>query len=302
MLVRRRIQTPSVANGPERGSVGGEGLPRSFPSGPPYRGKCCAFAAVRSQSRGRCRSESGISASVLQHGHAVMGCRLRDLRAALLRRALRARATGVAAQVGDLLELRREAVDVELLDRRELLARRVDRSLDVRLVGVREAVRLGSRRGDDAVLVEAQRRLARARDREQVGDRLAALRVGDRVRAALERRERDALARGDLGERGSRRRGPRRAARGAARAGPRASRRRAARRAGTRRGSTSGRRRASAGARAARRAPRARPPRGGPRRARGVDLDVELVARRAVEGRPAVGADLRADAEGRAAA
>src|SRR5262245_60837322 len=38
MLVRRRIQTPSVANGPERGSVGGEGLPRSFPSGPPHAG------------------------------------------------------------------------------------------------------------------------------------------------------------------------------------------------------------------------------------------------------------------------
>jgi carboxypeptidase Taq len=35
MLVRRRIQTPFVAKGPERGSTGGGGRPRSFPSGPP---------------------------------------------------------------------------------------------------------------------------------------------------------------------------------------------------------------------------------------------------------------------------
>ena len=75
----------------------------------------------------------------------------------------------------DLPELRRERVDVELPDR--LPAARwaaLDRSLDVRLVGVGEAVGLGPRGGDDGVLVEAQGRLARAGDREQVGDRLAA--------------------------------------------------------------------------------------------------------------------------------
>ena len=101
-----------------------------------------------------------------------------------------------------------------------------------------------------------------------------------------------------VGEEARRRRG--RSARssrcGVARA-RRASRRRAGRRAGTRRGSTSGRRRASAAARAARRAAESTPASRSISAARGVDLDVKLVARRAVERVPAVGADLRADAE-----
>src|SRR5262245_323947 len=49
-LVRRWIQTPSTANGPECGSTGGEGRPRSFPSGPPSRH---ALARVRRMSQQR---------------------------------------------------------------------------------------------------------------------------------------------------------------------------------------------------------------------------------------------------------
>ena len=166
------------------------------------------------------------------------------------------------------------------------------------------ASRLASRPrgGDDGVLVEAQRRLARAGQREQVGDRLAALRVRDRVRAPLERRERDAFARGDLGEE------PRAVEAVGAElevrrpAGPRASRRRAARRAGRRRGSTSARRRASAGVRAARPRAESTPASRRTSRARGVDLDVQLVARRPVERSPAVGADLGMRRRARAAA
>src|SRR5581483_7361159 len=50
MLVRRRIQTPSVANGPERGSTGGGGRPRSFPSGPPFVGGAGKGRAVRDET------------------------------------------------------------------------------------------------------------------------------------------------------------------------------------------------------------------------------------------------------------
>ena len=144
----------------------------------------------------------------------------------------------------------------------------------------------------------AQRRLARAREREQVADRLVPLRVGDRVRAPLGDAQRDALARGDVGEELARRRArsrPQLEMR-VARARERAARR-AARRAGRRRGSTSGRRRASAAARAARRDAESTPASRSTAERALVDVDVELVARRPVERAAAVGADLRADAE-----
>ena len=82
------------------------------------------------------------------------------------------------------------------------------RALHVRLVGVREPVCLRARRGDDRVLVEPERGLARAREREQVGDRLAATsRRRPRGRAARATPQLDALARGDAGEQLRARRG-----------------------------------------------------------------------------------------------
>ena len=75
-----------------------------------------------------------------------------------------------------------------------------DRALHVRLVGVGQAVCVGPGRGDDGVLVETQRRLAGAGEREEVGDRLARLRVCGRVSAALDHLERDAVARRDVRE------------------------------------------------------------------------------------------------------
>jgi hypothetical protein len=53
------------------------------------------------------------------------------------------------------------------------------------VIGVGEAVRTGPSRGDDRLLAEAQRRLLGAEEREQIGDRLAPLRVGERVPVPL---------------------------------------------------------------------------------------------------------------------
>ena len=152
-------------------------------------------------TRGGVRPRSSPSSAFARRaivGHAVVGCRLRDRRPALL-------ASSASESAGCLTPQRRRSPGASRGSAStsscpiasSCSLRGVDRALDVRLVGVREPVGLGARRGDDRVLVEAERRLARARDREQVGDRLPGLRVGGRVRAALDHLERDAFARGD---------------------------------------------------------------------------------------------------------
>ena len=179
----------------------------------------------------------------------------------------RSEADGMAqAQLGDLDEVLGQRVEPDGVDRLDLLVCRARAAHEVRLVGVREPVRVRAERGEDGVLLEPQRRVARAREREHVGDRLVALRVGDRVRAPLGDAERHVLAGGDVGDEARALDPARRAARDADRAGPTASPPRGSLRAG--------RRRAAAGApddafrrlrRAARRMTRARRPRAGPR-------------------------------------
>ena len=61
------------------------------------------------------------------------------------------------------------------------------------MVGVREAVGLRSRLGDDRPLLERENRLRRSHEREERLDRLPALRVRDGVACALGRRELDTL-------------------------------------------------------------------------------------------------------------
>src|SRR5579885_3190150 len=181
-------------------------------------------------------------------GHPVVGGRLADRRAAL-RGELGERERGVAeAQPRDLLQAERQRLDVERADRAELLPGGPDRAADVRLVRVREPVRI------------RPRRRGRAGRRSRPGSSRT------RPRASGARARRGRRRRGRRSPRGGRRRRAcSRAARGAIRPAPRASRCRAARRAGRRSGSRTAPRRASAAARAARPGSRARPPRAAPR-------------------------------------
>ena len=207
----------------------------------------------------------------------------------------------LGSEHGDFLELRRERFEVELPDRLQLLLGCEDRSLHVCFVGVGQAVRFGSRRRDDGVLVQAEGGLAGAGQGQEVGDRLDGFRVGDRVDATLEGGERDTLLPGDIGEEAS----ALRAARpdlevGSFRAGERAAAEERAAEVGA----------AAAGAaddvlgRALERSAA-----GGEdtRFAQGlgcrfVDLDVELVARRPLERLTPVRPDLRVDARAPAGA
>ena len=68
------------------------------------------------------------------------------------------------------------------------------------MVGVRDPVRAGARLGDDRVLVQRQRRVARAGEGEDVRDRLRALRVRDRVPPAVVDAELDVFLLRDPGE------------------------------------------------------------------------------------------------------
>ncbi len=104
------------------------------------------------------------------------------------------------AQNGDLLQLVRQGVDVQLLDRLQLPPRGLNRALDVRFVRIREPVGICPGAGHDRVLVEPKRRLARSGKGKQIGDRLASLRVRDRVRASFEGGERHSLPGSDLAE------------------------------------------------------------------------------------------------------
>src|SRR5262249_38367665 len=102
-------------------------------------------------------------------------------------------------EVGDLAELVGELCALEPADRLELLVGGARRADEVRLVGVREPVRVRPGGGEDGVLVEAERRLAGSGEGEDVGDRPAALRVRARVRAPLAPAKPDAPERRHVG-------------------------------------------------------------------------------------------------------
>ena len=190
------------------------------------------------------------------------------------------------------------------LSRRTQAARRLELALggaggadEVRVVGVRESVRLGSHLGDDAPLLEREHGVDDAGGEQVALDLLPALRVRAGVCRALLA---PSAARRRPRRRCAGRRRPRRSAsapRGAGSAGPSATRRRGTRREGRRRGSTDARRRAGrpleqAGGR------RPRTPACASVSSVSVrPLDVQLVARRAVERAATVGADLGRDAE-----
>ena len=109
------------------------------------------------------------------------------------------------AELGDLAQVWGELVEaprlLETADRLELHVGGAARADEVRVVGVREAVRLGSRGADDRALLQGQRRVARARCREHARDPVDALRVGDRVVAAVRDAEVCALGRRGVGDR-----------------------------------------------------------------------------------------------------
>ena len=93
------------------------------------------------------------------------------------------------AQFSDLLQIGGKPVEQAVLLERahslELGVRSTARADDVRVVGVRKPVRAGSRAGDDDMLIERQRCVARSRRGEQVGDRLSALGIDGRVSGSL---------------------------------------------------------------------------------------------------------------------
>ena len=211
---------------------------------------------------------------------------------------LRERRRGVAKpQLGDLDEVGRQGVEAERADRLELPVRGSGDAFEVRLVGVREPVRVCSQtrrgwralRGPSAVSPAP----ASASTAPIASCPFAYTSAWLRRSATASSRPPGAatswMNRGASSVAG-------RGSRGAGRAGRTASRRRAARRAGTRRGSRSVRPRASA-------APRAARPSGEHaglpqhRERLRVDRDVQLVPGRLLERALSVGADLRADAE-----
>ena len=120
----------------------------------------------------------------------------------------------------ELAQVVRQRLDVEPAHRLELRMRGAARPHEVRVVGVREPVRVGARRRHDGALLEHEHDLGRARGDEGVRDRLRPLRVGDRVPRALEHVQLRARPRGDRGEERARPRSPRCGSRGAGRSGP----------------------------------------------------------------------------------
>ena len=201
-------------------------------------------------------------------------------------------------QLGDLGERRRQRVELERPDRLELLVRRARRAHEVRLVGVREPVGVArASRRRTACSSSRERRVPRAGEREQVGDRLVALRVGDRVRRGARRRASATSSRAAIS---AMNRAPSTRLARSSRCGsrgpeseppPSSAPRRYAPRQHERPTTRFGGR--SSGAPDAESTPASRRTAS----ARRVDVDVQLVARRPVERVAAVGADLRADAE-----
>src|SRR5918995_2453286 len=100
----------------------------------------------------------------------------------------------VEPEGSDLLEFGPQAIEAprrgERPYRKDLLVRGPTRADEVGVVGVRLTVGTRACRGDDRVLVEREHDVARPGFGEHVGDRLPALRVRDRVAAAVEERQR----------------------------------------------------------------------------------------------------------------
>src|SRR5918995_1549426 len=217
-------------------------------------------------------------------------------RRAALRRELAQGERGVAeAKLRDIGEGRGQIAEhtclAEAAHGDDLLVRGAPGADEVRLVGVREAVRAALRRGDDGVLVERQDGVARAGVCEHVGDGLGALRVRDGVPAAVDhgerRKGREELRALERGRPDLEMRGPRPAERAAA------EQRSAQVRTAAARSADDPFRRPFGGARACPQDSRF----GEHVEGNGVSLDVHLVPRRAVERTPPVGPDLGADAE-----
>lgn len=105
---------------------------------------------------------------------------------------------GHLAQVGaHVLE---PALTAETLDRPDLGFGRTARAAEIRVIRVCEPVRAGPGGRDDGPLPEREGGVARAEEGEQVGDRLAPLRVRERVPASLDHAELEPLGRRDTGE------------------------------------------------------------------------------------------------------
>jgi hypothetical protein len=101
-------------------------------------------------------------------------------------------------------QLAQPSLALQAADRAQLDVGSAARAHDVGVVGVREAVRTGPRRRDDSLLAEAQRRLLRAEEGEQLPHGLGALGVGKGVMAALVHRHGKAILLRKLGQEGRR--------------------------------------------------------------------------------------------------
>ncbi len=111
--------------------------------------------------------------------------RLRDGRSTLGRELAERERRVAEPEARNLAQLAGKPVEIDLTDRLELALGGLHGALDVRLVGVGEAVCLRSDRRDDRVFVEPQRPRSRSGEREQIGDRFARFRIGNRVARTL---------------------------------------------------------------------------------------------------------------------
>jgi hypothetical protein len=89
------------------------------------------------------------------------------------------------AQERDLAEVVGQRVDIEPAERLELGVRGSAGADEVRVVGIREAVRVGARRCEHRLLLEAEDEIDGSGGYEHVGNRLRPLGVGGRMRDAL---------------------------------------------------------------------------------------------------------------------
>src|SRR5215203_3920734 len=153
---RRRIQTPFGAGAGARQSGGG-GRPRSSPSGPRFR-------AARAQEISAARGE--ILETLQPPVDGRLGRRRLALNGELSERQLRV----AKAEPRDLVQSVREALECSRALKRpdglELRLRGAARADEVGVVGVRKAVRLRPRRGDDRALFEGEHGVARAGERQ----------------------------------------------------------------------------------------------------------------------------------------
>jgi hypothetical protein len=107
-------------------------------------------------------------------------------------------------ELGDLLKSRRElrelAAPPQSFYGSQLIVCGAARPDQVRVVGVRQAIRPRARRCHHRALFEEQDRAARAGKRERVGNRLDSFRVGDGVPSTVEDAESHSFLTGDARE------------------------------------------------------------------------------------------------------